>query len=140
MISYLKYRLALGKLFRARRTVTKAFEEELKKSGPEARERISSQEQFELSEIEDSVHRLETDKLWEEAKKLLVPIPRHDDEGMWEESKFFGRYHLTVKGVNKLRSDIRAERRSRVEFFLSWSALLIGIIGALTGLIAVLQK
>ena len=46
--------------------------------------------------------------------------------------------YLSQRGINKLRADIRAERKARVELLLMWVPGVVGVLGALIGLVAVL--
>ena len=63
-----------------------------------------------------------------------------DNEEYWYIDNTFGRSHLTTAGVIKLRSDIRAERKARRELLMSLLPMLIGVIGALTGLLSIILK
>jgi len=75
----------------------------------------------------------------DQAEHYLIPIPKFNkDSPDWIESRIDGRYALSPEAVAKLRSAIRAERRERYEHAFRWLAALTGVIGALTGLAAVL--
>jgi hypothetical protein len=94
--------------------------------------------------------RLATDYYLEQAAELLVPLP--EDEipigstrqimlsplrgRVWKEDH--GRRILTAQGVALLRDRIAAERRRRRELITAYLAAATGIIGATTGLVAVL--
>jgi hypothetical protein len=62
---------------------------------------------------------------------------------MWEHDvPGLGRPYLNRAGLKQLRSDIRAEKKARAERLLMWVPALtamVGIIGALTGLAAILS-
>jgi len=58
---------------------------------------------------------------------------------MWD-SEQGGFSYLSQLGINKLRADIRAERKARVELFLMWMPRVVGILGALIGLAAILVR
>jgi len=82
------------------------------------------------------VRRAMSDYLITEADRLLIPIPDTADEKIWENAE---RYPvLTRQGINELRAAIRAERKARVELFVMWMPTVIGLVGALTGLVAVI--
>lgn len=68
-----------------------------------------------------------------------------DDSEMadWERGQFYGRWALTPLGRAKLRDDIRKERKARHDdriYWLAWIAPLTGVIGAITGLVAILTR
>jgi hypothetical protein len=85
-------------------------------------------------------------RLHVEASKLDIDVPPRDDREIWDEEGLNETY-LTLKGRNHLRKLIDAEKARRFEvktiwvtkFWLPLLAALVGIIGALTGLVAVLQ-
>jgi len=75
---------------------------------------------------------------WErKAERLFLPIPPHDEEDMWEVGDVTRRYYLTPAGITKLRGLIREETAARRKAVLEWVTPLVGIIGAITGLLAV---
>ena len=45
---------------------------------------------------------------------------------------------LTTAGVARVRKAIREERNARRERFLAWAPVLIGLVTAITGLLAVI--
>lgn len=142
MIEYIKYRYRLAKLLRDRRAVTKKYEPLLakEKSGDDMTD-IMYEEHTELVIVDDQIHRLVTNWLWEQAKKSMIPIPSHDEEGMWEETESRpGTYHLSVKGVGTLRAALRKENKERWETLVVWVAPITGLVGALTGLLAIIMK
>ncbi len=93
--------------------------------------------------IEEEQRQLSESKVLRVARRLFIPLPPHSDGEYWEESytEPRRRYFLTVKGMNDLRTRIRAERKARIETRLAWVPLLTaltGLVGTLTGLIAML--
>ncbi len=72
------------------------------------------------------------------ANGLDLPIPPYSDKEAWERNRTTGAYYLTAKGRADLRSLIRKEKRERFEYWARWIVLLTGLIGAATGLVAVL--
>jgi hypothetical protein len=72
---------------------------------------------------------------------MLIPVPEFKTEGgAWMESQETGLYHLTPHALHELRAAIRAEKKARREEWTIWLALLIGAIGALSGLVAIIKK
>ena len=47
----------------------------------------------------------------------------------------FGGKHLTADGLTKLRAEIRGERKARWDYYSGHITLLIGLLGALIGVI-----
>jgi len=88
---------------------------------------------------DDEIMELNTRYLYSKAQKLLLPVPDYDDVTMWEESNITGRRNLTNKGITTLRSAIRTEHHERRRGALTWVAALTGLIGALSGLVAVIN-
>ena len=88
--------------------------------------------------IDDEIETLESRYLIESARQLVLPIPDFDmDSDTWKESKITRRVRLSKKAMVDMRSLVRKERKERREGIMLWLAALIGIIGALSGLLAV---
>jgi hypothetical protein len=90
---------------------------------------------------------LYTRSLTRQARRLRVPIPspleghdRGDDGVYWERGHRMGLLYLTERGIAQLRESIRAEIKWRHEQrhqLVTWLSALTGLIGAITGLLAV---
>lgn len=137
------YRWELRKLQRNRTKVLSAYKEDLeqarrdKKSRDEIAE-IEHMARFEQELVDDEIESLESRYLIESAERLILPIPTFSkDSDDWRQSSQLGLNLLTRKGMATLRSTIRAERKERREAKMIWIAAITGILGALTGLIAV---
>jgi hypothetical protein len=70
----------------------------------------------------------------------MVPLPDSADKELWEDQSYVRASVLTPKGFWELKKLIRQEKRERREVFLVWLAALTGIIGATTGLVAVIMR
>jgi hypothetical protein len=105
----------------------------------EDREKLEKSAASEIGSITDSLHNLHYDYLWNQAARLMIPIPDPRDTDNWEDSEFgpFGR-RPRKKAINELRAAVRAEKKARMDLLVIWLPSVIGIIGALTGLAAVL--
>jgi hypothetical protein len=106
-----------------------------------------------LSDDEDAAF---SEDLLRRAHKLRVPIPPYIDlnadaapeaSAFWTKTSITEATVLSEVGIAKIRDDIRVEERWRMEkrahwfaFFTTVAAPIIGVIGAVTGLIAVLHK
>lgn len=90
--------------------------------------------------LTDEIARLVTDHLTEYANRLFIRTPERTDQTMWRESSCGEGRLLTDQGIFTLRVGVRAEQKERREFLVTVLASLIGIIGAITGLVAVFHK
>ena len=141
MIDYLKYNHQLNKLLRDRRAISRRFDPLLKAAHGDDLGDVMDDEHVELVIVDDQIHRLVTNRLWEQAKKAMIPIPKQKDEGMWEETETRpGSYHLSVEGINVLRAALRKENRERWDVAVKLIVLLTGLVGAVTGLLAIILK
>jgi len=144
-MNYFSYKKALIRLNRNRDTESKALSksiEEAKRTGglEKARE-VYQSESFELDMINEEIAVLKTRYLRYRAEKKSLPIPQmNDKDGLWETGHYTGRWYLTNKGITELLSLIRKDRKERMEIFSYWVAILFGLIGAITGLIAVIKR
>lgn len=139
------------KLKRSRRKVARAYERErqkLKKKkdrGPDEFEELEHAEWHDLQMEDDAINAFLSDQLWDEAREHDIAIPKGED--VWEGSFHHDRKYLTMATRAQLRKQIDAEKARRFEvktlwlmkFWLPLLASLVGIIGALTGLFAVLR-
>ena len=141
----------LWRLKRGRRNVVRAYQRDLRKlkknkkatSGDFEYHRHSQYE--DLRAEDDAINAFLSDQLWEEAREYDIEIPT--DEGTWEDSIFGDRRYLTMATRSKLRRLIDEEKSRRFEVKMLWVSKLIlpilgglvGVIGAVTGLVAVLR-
>jgi hypothetical protein len=87
-------------------------------------------------------------KLLERARHLRVLIPAYYDDkneltGDYERSNITDKIHLSLQGENKVRAAIRDEEKHRSERWarrIPYLTALTGLIGAITGLLAVVEK
>lgn len=126
----------------------------LRSQKPRNREGIEKAEYDQFAEIDiiDSLTEVWLgDDLIQEARRLDVEFPRLRgkvfDDPNWEQDAYAGRPFLSAKGRFNLRRKVDEEKMRRFEvktlwvtrFWLPLLAALVGIIGALTGLVAVLR-
>ena len=109
---------------------------------------VDANEYFVVSIIEQAVDSLVGSRLLAEARALDVETPPLSDEEMWVQMPSPGDAFFTPKGRAYVRKLIDEEKERRFNVKTLWvtkliipiASLLIGIIGALTGLVAVLHK
>lgn len=122
-------------------SLSRLIKEAQKKGGYEAATQVYQSESVDLNIIDDEIANLITQYLIFKAKKMLLPTPPvTDKEGLWEWSNYINRWSLTTKGIAEIRRLIRQERKEKLELVSHWATILIGIIGAITGLIAVVMR
>lgn len=144
-MNYFAYKKALIRLNRNRdkenKALSKSIEEAKRTGGLEKAREVYQSESFELNMIYEKILTLKTQYLSDIADKKSLPIPpRNEKDGLWESGHYTGRWYLTNKGIAELRSLIRKDRKERMEIFSYWVAILFGLIGAITGLIAVIKR
>ncbi len=147
LVSLLPRRWVLNaKLHRINRIYRKLVADAEKKLTPDELQELQVEWYSESEPIEEELRSIFADKLVKKANRLKVPIPpkcitgRDEVNGNWQRGTFTGLWYLTSEGLSKLRSSIRAERRERRDAAAFWIAVLTGLIGALTGLIAVWRR
>lgn len=109
---------------------------------------LESARLFELGLQQEEEDSHLTKQLRRKARRLRVPIPRVCNEDgsisdQWYEGSQTGGWYLTDAGIRSLREEIRKEQKARHEGraqFIVWLSAITGIVGAITGLVAVLQK
>lgn len=101
-------------------------------------ESLKYDEMYEVEWIDDEIEALESRKIIESARQLVLPVPEFQKDGdLWERSKITGRYRLSKKAMMELRRLLRKEQKERREGVMLWLAAVTGIIGALSGLLAI---
>jgi hypothetical protein len=95
---------------------------------------------FERKELADELDRLNTARLIRDARRLDLPWPRPGEKPeAWEKSDD-KEITLTLEARASLRSAIRQEKKDRSEKGRSLLTGLTGLVGALTGLVALFLK
>ncbi|MHA7833252.1 MAG: hypothetical protein ACX94A_02095 [Algiphilus sp.] len=134
MREYISYRRKLAALQKARREVVARAP--MPKEGEEYEGDLSSEMEREIAE--HKIYRLISDYYYERAFKYGVPVPSSDE--FWEHSVAYpGTSHLNRAGLTMLRASIHEEQKRLLEHFSVWVAGLTGLVGAVTGLVAVLH-
>ena len=143
MIAGLRYRWRLHKLLRNESKINNDFKNQLKYLKKQGKtdeiEELRSISSVDFFLNKEEIQNLITTRLNEIANKLVLELPDYEDKQMWHESIYtMDQSVLTEKGIEALRSKIRAEKRERIDIFIRWATVLTGTIGALTGLLAVI--
>ena len=98
---------------------------------------ISHTYRFEDQIIQEDIDVLITNYLTRLACRNFIPISSEDDFWINCEYQHAGRRVLTSKGVSNIRSLIRIEKRDKISISIQLVSVLIGLIGSLTGLVAI---
>ena len=143
MIDTIKFRWRLNRLYAKRYKALKDYRKDIaeakkQKENKEKIEGLVNEEQFTYQEYQDEITSLVTDHLRLKARKLMIPLPDFGDENSWERSGFSNRYILTEKGIFDLKTKIRNEQKENLQLYLPWLTLMVGVIGSLTGLFAII--
>ena len=94
---------------------------------------------LDVDEANDEFRVLMTRKLVHEARSRLLPTPpREEDSDMWERGPFNGQWYLTNKGMTAVKQSLREDRVGQREPIITWGGLILGLIGAISGLAAIL--
>ena len=111
-------------------------------------ETLERDHQFEIGMHDEEEDAYLTKTLVTTARKLRVQVPRIYEEGStksehWREGHYTGKWHLTARGVSALREEVRKELKARREsrsHWVVWLSAFTGLVGAITGLVALLMK
>lgn len=86
---------------------------------------------------------IQTDYLTKRAASLLLLLPDHKDSEMWSRVEFDldekEPYYLTPRGIIEVKKAIREEAKHRREAVGYWFGIIVGVIGAVTGLVSALK-
>ena len=142
MLDYIQYISELKSLHRIKNKIRKAYDLDLKnaysKKLPSNKiESIKFSEYHETQMIEEEISLLVTDYWKKISDKHFLPMPENKD--MWYQCDIMSnRSVLTKKGITQIRSDFEKYKESKRKFPLTFLSALTGLIGALTGLIAII--
>ena len=146
MIEELKYRASITRLFRQKERIRKLYANDIRKAQTNGNtsddvHSIEESARFENQAIDEEIAIVATDNLIRKARREFVPIPPHTEDGMWVQCSVNSqRYILTDRGISTLRSSLISDQKKRAEIAVMVITALTGIIGVLTGLVAVILK
>ena len=102
-------------------------------------ESARSEEAYEYFMIDEEIRWIITRKLRSEAQRHFLPLPP-SEERFWERGMYFGKHLLTDEGIKTARNEIYDYRKKQIEIVGPILATLIGLLGATTGLLAVVLR
>ncbi|MGH9432928.1 MAG: hypothetical protein ACRD3T_15440 [Terriglobia bacterium] len=139
---------ALWKAHRERRKCNKLYrrliENAEREKNSEEVETLCLEAMHERDVINEKINLLESSRIQEEAERLGIPIPKYSlDSEAWEKGLRNDKVYLSLKAKGELRSQIRREKRERIEY---WTLIvkdlvvpLMGLLGVITGLVSVIH-
>lgn len=141
MIAWLRFQMRSRALERTIDKISRLHNkavQELQSPTCEDKQRLYAQFHSEQLIYEEELAVLTSSYMISLARRMFLPVPDFKPEGgAWEEASTSGRYYLNAQALSTLRSSIRKERKERHEICLLWLAALTGLVGAVTGLVAV---
>jgi hypothetical protein len=147
MISETQFQYNLWKLRRERHNNLKQWQRNIDQAKNESKSsadigEMNGHHLAEMARFEDEIRFLVTRRILDKLDRYLLPHSRSvldGDASAWQEAKTHaGKFYLTDQAIFELRGLIRKEQKERSELLLARLAALTGLVGALTGLIAVL--
>jgi hypothetical protein len=111
-------------------------------------EELGYDEYVSMREMEEAIDFRVSIKLLDKARAVDADIPPNEEKEMWHRNHEESLIWLTAKGRAAVRKSIDEERTRRREMQAWWwksvilpaLSTIIGILGAVTGLVAVLRK
>jgi len=110
------------------------------KGGRDERDRLRASEEIDLREVDADIEMLITQHMLEQARRFIVPVPAQSDDSSWVLSDTYGHWYLTPSAVQKIRSDIRAEKKANWEFWQTRVTLVLALVGSIFGVLAFFRK
>lgn len=142
MLTYIAYKWDLYKARKELKKCQMPYDKELEKAktegGKEKLKEIWGERQGVCQIHEIEIEYVITKYLRSRANDLCIPLPQYHDEDYWHHEYGY-HYILTDKGKYETTKKIRQELKERREPYIQILAILIGLIGALTGLFSVLK-
>jgi hypothetical protein len=111
----------------------------------EQRESLLSQWSFERDTVVDPVYARKAERLTATARGYGITVPSHPssyqtESDDWEFSNTCGEWLLSRELEDRLRREIKSERRAKYDEFRKWTTLLFALLGFALGLASVLVR
>ena len=146
MLDILSYKYKLwklqGKKEKTRKFYRKKIDDARKEKKPQDYiDGFIHEEMHFIDLIDDDITQIQYQLLTRQAERHFIPTPKEiTTDGTWEQSDISGRWRLSEKALSNLKQAIRQEQKHGREHWQSWLMLVIGLIGALIGLLSVLKS
>lgn len=106
---------------------------------------LRSDWEMEYRTLEEEYETIFSRRLLKKAIRLRVPVPEYPvgdgvyENENWRRALYTGTWYLRTEGIRRLRAEIRAELKARSERRQALLTPLTGLVGALTGLVAIMR-
>ena len=142
---WLDGREATRKLRQLREEYSPLVEEAKKKSDWNERDRLLFEWEHEDESISHPVYARQHEKLTAEARKYGISVPRRptswdEESDDWRMSQVYGFWLLRGETEERLRREIRVEKRASYDEFRKWATLGFALLGFTLGLASILVK
>lgn len=146
-MNWITYRINLAKLTREKEKIQKSLDSKVRQAarteGEEAANEVrqTDDDSFNLECLKKSIYLLKTRYYRGRFDQLLLSFPKvTDEDGLWRRGQFSRDWYLTRKGFEKVHSEIKKEDRERLDSFIKITSTLIGLLGAIIGVLAVIKS
>ncbi len=139
------YEAKLRRLFRAQDKLDRAHAEDIRKAKEDGKsvyeiDELNTDVSFEWHLLDVDIAVLATEHLCRKAKRRMLPLPSLKDNEMWENLPYASRPTLTGQGISQVRASLREETKARRELVVPIGTLVVGFLGVVTGLVAVIIR
>ncbi|MBY5658297.1 hypothetical protein [Rhizobium leguminosarum] len=144
MIAWLREELKLRKWDRKAQSLRASYSADIHKAYVandwDKRNELIYQSDFEVSEYEDEVAEIRSNRLLRRARRLSLPIPsKHDVGDLWWQSRTLGTWALTDVAFAELRRAVRLEEKERRDVWLALGGMLVSLLSLVVAIIALLK-
>ena len=144
MLDILSYKYKLWKLQGEKEKTRKFYRKKMDVARKEKKpqdyiDNFIGEEMHDIDCTDDDIAQIQYQLLTRQAERYFIPTPKViTQDGTWEQSDISGRWRLSENALSNLKQAIRQEQKHGREHWQSWLTLVIGLIGALIGLLSVL--
>jgi hypothetical protein len=105
---------------------------------------LNYEERYKVGIVDEQIYQVHFEWITAQAERLSISIPDHQqNREHWEVASLTGRWRLRREALRTLLTAIREvqkERRQAMQAKLIWVSAATGMVGALTGLMSVLNR
>jgi hypothetical protein len=127
------------RLQRAVKKIERSYAPLIDRATGQERESLESQMASEVWPLEEKRYLSVQKKIIREARRFLIPTPPINDRNNLDMPEYHARNVIMYKPevLKRLRDEVRQERASRRAWLVQLAPLLIGLLGGVSGLVAV---